>query len=103
MVMNPDIGLEFLTVPTKKLSSDNYTTWCIQIKCLLITLDFWNAVLVKSPETEPEKSAWTTYDENSVVMRNYNKVIMTGNLENGVYVENAVSDANDLDVSIIFT
>uniref|UniRef100_W8AQ86 Retrovirus-related Pol polyprotein from transposon TNT 1-94 n=1 Tax=Ceratitis capitata TaxID=7213 RepID=W8AQ86_CERCA len=50
----------------EKLSGDNYTTWCIQIKSLLITLDLWNAVLGKSPETEPEKSAWTTYDQKAL-------------------------------------
>lgn len=53
-------------VGIEKLSGDNYATWCIQVKSLLITLDLWNTVIDKCPEEEAEARKWIVNDSKAL-------------------------------------
>lgn len=48
----------------EKLSGDNYATWCIQLKSLLITLDLWNTVVEACPKENP--SSWKATDAKAL-------------------------------------
>ena len=50
----------------EKLNGDNYTTWCIQIKSLLITMDLWNTVVGPCPEESVQKAVWQNNDNKAL-------------------------------------
>ena len=50
----------------EKLNGDNYATWCIQVKSLLVTLDLWNAVIETCPEEEAEAAKWIINDSKAL-------------------------------------
>lgn len=49
----------------EKLGADNYSTWAVQMKSLLITLEFWEVVETKcAPDAEPaSKAKWESLDK----------------------------------------
>lgn len=52
----------------EKLSGDNYTTWAIQMKSLLITLDFWSVVKTRITKeaTADDRAAWQAADQKAL-------------------------------------
>lgn len=50
----------------EKLSGDNYGTWCVQVKSLLITLDLWNTIVEDCPENDPAKAIWLNNDKKAL-------------------------------------
>ena len=53
-------------VGVEKLSGDNYATWCIQVKGLLITLDLWNPVVDNCHEEEAKANKWIVNDSKAL-------------------------------------
>ena len=49
-----------------KLNGDNYGTWCVQMKCLLITLDLWSTLETACPQEEPAKVLWKSKDAKAL-------------------------------------
>ena len=56
----------------EKLSGDNYATWCIQVKSLLITMDLWNAVVDNEEEAKANK--WIVNDSKALTTITSNQV-----------------------------
>lgn len=50
----------------EKLNGENYGTWCIQIKSLLITMDLWNTIENERPVEEAAKSIWINNDRKAL-------------------------------------
>ncbi|CAD6995283.1 unnamed protein product [Ceratitis capitata] len=50
----------------EKLSADNYATWSVQVKSLLITLDLWDVVICDCPSDESGKSVWFKNDQKAL-------------------------------------
>lgn len=50
----------------EKLNGENYGSWCIQVKSLLITLDLWNTVTEECPGSDPEKAIWLSNDRKAL-------------------------------------
>lgn len=50
----------------EKLNGENYGTWCIQVKSLLITLDLWNTIEVACPTDDAGKTAWLNSDRKAL-------------------------------------
>lgn len=50
----------------EKLNSENYGTWCIQVKSLLITLDLWNTIEIECPIGAAEKTIWMNNDRKAL-------------------------------------
>lgn len=50
----------------EKLNGENYGTWCIQIRSLLITLDLWNTIEEVCPTEAVAKAAWTNSDRKAL-------------------------------------
>lgn len=54
----------------EKLNSENYTTWSIQMKSLLITLDMWDAIQNLCPTEESKRVVWMATDQKALAMIN---------------------------------
>ena len=50
-----------------KLNGENYATWCIQMKSLLITLDLYHTLLGQRPEGDKE-AKWLVDDSKALAI-----------------------------------
>lgn len=50
----------------EKLSGENYATWSVQIKSLLITLDYWSAIDEGCPSEKDAKALWCIADQKAL-------------------------------------
>lgn len=48
----------------EKLYGENYSTWCIQIRSLLITMDLWHTILEECPKENALQ--WLTTDNKAL-------------------------------------
>lgn len=53
-----------------KLNSENYATWSIQIKSLLITLDLWSVIQDQVPTAADKKAVWDVIDQKALATIN---------------------------------
>lgn len=54
----------------EKLNSDNYSTWSIQVKSLLITMDLWDVVIGNPPTEESKLNIWKVNDQKALATIN---------------------------------
>ena len=49
-----------------KLDGENYSTWSIQMKSLLVTLDLWSTIEEACPQDEAGKKQWKSVDRKAL-------------------------------------
>lgn len=54
----------------EKLNGENYATWSIQMKSLLITLDLWDVVQSECPVEADKQASWKNLDQKALAMIN---------------------------------